>query len=401
MSIFEFRAENRQGNIVFGQVEADDATSAEKILVTQGLSVLILEETKMGIMSKNLIFRRRVPMRDLIIFTRQLSTLISADVPVVRALHGLIDQTSNVYLAEIITDLSDEVEGGTNLSTALESFPHVFNLFFRSVIRSGETSGKLDEVLEYLADQSEREYDLKSRFFGAMIYPIFVIFALIVVAILTIMFVLPNLTDILKETQNELPAATKILIGISDFFLGYWWSIMLLFLLGYALFYFYRKSELGEKQIDRMKIHIPVFGKLLEKVYLVRFTMSLQTLIRGGVTVSESLRTVANVTENRWYHDAILDTAKNIEDGNRLAESLRSTDVFPPLLYHMVDVGETSGKLDKILDKISRFYKRELDNGINTLMTLLEPVIIVILGIGVAFLLLAVVLPMYNLASQL
>ncbi len=401
MPLFEFRSENQRGEVVTGRVEAIDVDNAAKMIITHGLRVIQIEEAHEKLSEKEFFILRRVPTREIVIFVRQLATLISANVPLMRALVSLVPQTSHRLLRQIITDVAQDIDGGTNFSAALSRYPHVFNEFFISVVRSGETSGKLDEVLEYLADQFEREYDLMGRLKGVMIYPIFVLGALIAVAILTITYVLPNLTDILQETTQTLPLATRMLIAISNFFRNFWWSLLLVGGGVMLALFSYSRTRSGRKVLDTLKLKIPIFGPLFKKVYLVRFARGLQTLIKGGVNLVMSLRTIATITNNVVFQSAIIQTANSVADGNRFSESLKETGHFPPLVYQMIDVGETSGKLDIILEKVAMFYKREVDNTVNALMVLLEPLVIILLGIGVTFILLAVIIPLYNLANQL
>ncbi len=342
----------------------------------------------------------RVKIKDIVIFSRQFSVMTSANVTVVQALKILIEQTSNVKLKIIISEIAFEVDAGSRLSDALAKRPGIFSDFYVSVIRSGETSGRLDESLTYLANEMEKDYDMISKVRGAMIYPAFVLSGLLAVGIVMMVFVIPKLTSVLTESGTELPMATKILIGTSDFMSGYWWLIILIIVGIVSGVYYYNKTAKGSYLIDVIKLRVPIFGKLFQRIYLVRFTRSLNTLIVGGVTITEGLKISAEVVNNKVYRKLINETVKVVEDGNSISSVFIKSDEIPKMVSQMMSIGEQTGKLDLVLERISEFYSREVDNIIANLMALMEPVIMLLMGVAVAIMVAAVILPMYNMAGS-
>ncbi|MDP2736965.1 MAG: type II secretion system F family protein, partial [bacterium] len=371
-----------------------------EILAEKGLSVVVISEVSSGKRKFNLDFLNRVKIKDIVIFSRQFSVLISANVSMVQALKVLVDQTSNLTLKMVISEVADEVDAGTTLSEALGKRVNIFSNFYVSVIRSGETSGKLDEVLSYLADEMEKDYDMMSKVKGAMIYPAFVLSSLVVVGVVMMIFVVPKLTGILTESGAELPITTRILIGTSGFMQKYWWLILIMVVGIVAAFKWYIKRPQGRRQLDYIKLRLPIFGHLFQLIYLVRFTRSMNTLIVGGVTIDNSLKVAAEVVGNKIYQELIEETIKEVEDGNSISSVFMNSKVIPKMVSQMLNIGEKTGKMDIILERITNFYSREISNMVANLMTLMEPIIMVIMGVAVGMMVAAIILPMYNLASN-
>lgn len=404
MALFRYRAKNNNGQIKEGIIEADSEDMAVEMMAEKDLIVISLKEKKEANIKlekfSSLSFLNQVKPKDLVIFSRQLSVMISATIPIVQALRTLIAQTENVTLKIIISQVADEVEGGAKLSVALGAHPKIFNNFYINLIKSGETAGQLDEVLNYLADQQEKDYDLRSRIKGAMIYPAFIFCGLIVVGAIMMIFVVPKITDMIKETGGELPISTKILIGTSEFLVSWWWILAIIIIGLVVAIKYYIKSVAGRRQWDLMKIKWPVFGNLFRKIYLVRFTRSLSTLVKGGVSLTQSLEIVAGVINNVIFYDLIMRTAKEVESGNSIATVFLQSRNVPPMLSQMMVIGEKTGKLEEILAKLSDFYTREVNNLVRNLTTLMEPIVMILMGIAVGILVAAIILPMYNMASN-
>lgn len=396
---FEYKAKDKDNRLVKGMVEAESETAASEVLREKGLIIIALTERKGG-WTAGLQFLNRVKAKDLVIFSRQLSVLIASTVPIVQALRVLVKQTENVVLQSIISEIADEVEGGVKLSSALGKHPKIFSNFFINMIKSGETSGRLDEVLNYLADQQEKDYDLMSKVRGAMIYPVFILSGLLVVGIVMMVFVVPKLTEMLRESGAELPLTTRLLIGTSDFMVDYWWALIIMVGAFIGAVILYKKTPVGKKQWDYLKLKIPIFGSLFQKIYLVRITRSLSTLLKGGITVSSSLNVVAEVVGNVIYKDLVLKTVKEVEDGNSITVLFSQSRVVPQMMSQMLSIGEQTGKLDQILEKLAAFYSREIDNLVRNLVTLIEPMIMILMGVAVGMMVSAIILPMYKLASQ-
>ncbi len=345
-------------------------------------------------------FLNRVPPKDLVIFSRQLSVMISADVPIVQALRVLIRQTVNKSLKIVVANLAADVEGGTKFSAALARYPDVFSDFFVNIIRSGETTGKLDEVLNYLADQQEKDYDLSSKIKGAMIYPAFILFGLVAVGIVMMIFVIPKLTDILKESGATLPLSTRILITTSDIMKNYWWALLIAFVGIVGAVRYIISFPVGRKYWDTLKIKLPIFGELFRRIYMVRFTRSFSTLLTGGVEIVGALKITAAIVGNAIYKNLILETVREVEDGNPITTVFAKSKEIPVMVSQMLGIGEQTGKIDAILARLTDFYTREIENMVRNLTTIMEPLIMLFMGVAVGIMVSAVILPMYSLATQ-
>ena len=402
MAIFDYRAKDHQGNTVSGVIEAPTENVAAELLTERRYIILNLAPRRKAVLfQSSLGFLNRVPMREVVIFSRQLAVMINTAVPIVQALRILVKQTKTVAFKIIISEIADEVDGGAKLSTALSRYPQVYSEFFVHMIRSGETTGKLDETLNYLADQLEKDYDLNSRIKGAMIYPAFILTAIVGVGIVMMIYVIPKLTAVLEESGTKLPLSTKLMINTSKFLKQDWWLVVLI-LIGLGFLYrLITHTNAGRRQMDAMKIRMPIFGNLFQKIYLTRFTRSIATLIMGGIPLSRTLEIVADIVGNSVYKELTLDTIAVIEDGSSIATLFAKSRDVPPMLTQMMTVGEQTGKLDVILSKLSDFYSKEVDNLIRNLVSLMEPVIMLVLAIGVAVLVMAILLPMYNLSSAI
>ena len=400
MPIYKYKAFDKDKKVQEGMVEANSKEYVGEILAEKGFSVISVAEISSGKKKISLNFLNRVKIKDIVIFSRQFSVLISANVSMVQAIKILIDQTSNITLKMVISEVADEVDAGSTLSEALGKRPNVFSNFYISVVRSGETSGKLDEVLSYLADEMEKDYDMMSKIKGAMIYPAFVLSSLIAVGVVMMVFVVPKLTAILTESGGELPLTTRILIGTSGFMQKYWWLLIVIVVGLASAFRWYVKRPQGKRQLDFIKLRLPIFGHLFQLIYLVRFTRSMNTLIVGGVTIDNSLKVAAEVVGNKIYQELIEETIKEVEDGNSISSVFINSKTIPKMVSQMLSIGEKTGKMDVILERITNFYGREISNMVANLMALMEPLIMVVMGVAVGVMVAAVILPMYNLASN-
>jgi len=401
MAIFQYKARDKNEVTFSGRVEAGSEAEAVEMLKERELSVIFvkLEKNEKSKTGSSIVFGRVKP-KDVVIFSRQFAVLISANVPVVQSLKIVVDQTESIKLKIAVSQVADEIDAGTRLSEALGKHPKIFSNFYVSVIRSGETSGKLDEVLTYLADEMEKDYDMTSKIRGAMIYPIFVFAGLTGVGVVMMVFVVPKLTAILTETGAELPFATKVLIGMSGFMTNYWWLLILVvggLVAGIKFFY---NTAGGKKTIDYLKLRLPIFGHLFQMIYLVRFTRSMQTLIIGGVNITKSLKITADVVSNEIYKELIEQTVKEVEDGNSISNVFAESNQIPKMVSQMMSIGEKTGKMDIILQRITEFYSREINNIVANLMTLMEPIIMVIMGVAVGLMVAAIIMPMYNMAQS-
>jgi type IV pilus assembly protein PilC len=300
----------------------------------------------------------------------------------------------------IIKDLIASIENGESLSLALSKHPDVFGDVYISLVKSGEASGSLDKAFSYLADQLEKEYELKGKVKGAMTYPIFVLSALGIVGMLMFKFVLPNLTAVLEEQGGELPAVSVWLIAFTKFFDKFWWVVIMLIGLLILSVRYLITTPSGRYQWDKLKIQLPLLGDIFQKIYLARFARNLSTLVLGGTPIIKAMQIVADVINNVIYKEIVLLAVKKIQSGKSVSESITGYKEFPKIVVQMVRVGEQTAQLDDILAKIAVFYEKEVDNKVSTLTTLLEPLIMIVLGIGVGVMVAGILLPIYNLASS-
>lgn len=381
-------------------MEAVGEDMAADTLKDKGYKILSLQESHAGSGGFNIVLDR-VKTKDLVVMSRQLSVLVSANVSLVESLRILVDQTENMRLKMIISELGDNVDEGARLSDALAKHPKIFGDFYINVIRAGETSGKLDDSLNYLADELEKDYDMMSKIKGAMIYPAFVVCGMIVVGIIMMIFVVPKLTDVITQAGGELPMSTKILIGTSDFMVGYWYLLIIALVAAAVGFRFLLAVPAVRQVFDLLLLRLPIFGQLFQKIYLVRFVRSLETLIAGGVNIAKALEISGRVISNSVYQNLILETKKQVEDGESIALVFEQSTEIPPMVSQMMKIGEKTGRLDEILNKVSNFYTREINNTIANLMSLMEPIIMVVMGVGVGIMVAAIILPMYNMASSM
>lgn len=399
---FHYVAKTSQGKVRSGLVEALSQAEALQVLQSHNLVVLRLEKSEsFSLFSKRLKIFERVKRKEVFVFFRELAILVGAGVPLVQSLTAMSRQIENVYLREVVSNLAKEVSSGTALSKAMAKYPKVFSIFSVNLIKSGEVAGRLHQCLEYLADFLEKEYYLISKIRGAMIYPVFILFVFLVVGVVVMVMVIPQLTSILVEVGQDLPLSTRVVIWSSDFVRQWgFWIFLVLAIAGLA-FWRYQKTENGKALWDSFVLKIPIFGRILKKTYLARSASNLSSLLKGGVSLIKALGISGEVIGNTVYRDIIWQARDDVKVGRSISDSLLKHKEFPPLYIQMVKTGEQTGKIDSILEKLSSFYNREVDNIVNNLSQLIEPVLLVILGIGVAILVFSVFMPIYNLAGGL
>lgn len=401
MPNFYYKAKNSFGRVVLGMVEATSQETAIDVLANKKLLILEIDDRPIGL--SGLMFLKfsfkRVSIKELVIFFRQLSVMIDANMPLVKSLGIMTKQTNNDYFRQVISTVADEVDGGNQLSVAMSAFPAIFSKFYVNIIKSGETSGRLSEVLNYLADQKEKDYDLESKVKGAMIYPVFILAVLGIVGFIAMAFIIPNITDLLVESGATLPLLTRVLMAVSGFFNHFWWLIILVVAGLISGWLYWVKTESGKDIYDRIKLHIPVFGKIFKQIYIVRICRSFATLIRGGVPIVASLEVVKEVADNKVYEMILAEAVKAVDEGSPLSEALLDPNI-PVVVSQLISVGEETGKLDEVLERAAEFYAREVDNSVKNLSTLIEPAIMVFLGLTVGLFVAAIILPMWQLSSS-
>lgn len=401
---FNYQARTKTGDMQSGVIEASSREVASNLLQKYGLYITFLEELEpKAIYKRKIKFFERISGKDIVIFTRQLTIMFQTKVSLIEALKVLAVQIKNKDFKEKILKMSEEVEGGASFSAALSLFPKIFSPFYISMAKSGESSGKLSESLTVLADHLERDYDLSSKLKGAMVYPAFLIFVAIIVVILMITFVIPRLTEVFLESGAELPLLTRILVSLSDFFRS---SAGLIFLIITVLFIFfifrYLKTQKGKEIFERVSIRLPVIGYFLKMIYLCRFAENLSTLVEGGIPIAKSLEVSGEIVNNSLYREVIFKARDGVRRGETIASILNNyPELFPAVFNQMVMVGEKTGTLSSTLLQIMNFYQKEVERTTASIMSLLEPVLIVFLGLIVAGLMAAILIPLYQMASLL
>lgn len=342
----------------------------------------------------------RPSQKDVVLFTRQMATLVDADVPLVEGLHAIVRQIEKESFRKVISTVISSIEGGASLSVALDEHRKVFSKFYISLVRAGEIAGKMQTTLAYLADYLERSSSLNSKIRGALAYPAFVLFALILVTGIMITTVLPQLLSIVKDAGiTDIPLTTKIVIAITDFVNSFIILILALLIGGVIFLFYYIKTPSGRQWFDSFKIGIPRFGRVVRNLYLARIAETLSTLIKSGVPILEGLNITSEVVGNVIYKGILLQAIENIRGGGTISEVFERYKEFPPLVNSMLVIGEKTGRTDFMLENIFNFYKTEAENDIQNLAQLIEPVLILLLGLGVGVLVAAVLLPIYSLVG--
>ncbi|MDK2949289.1 MAG: type pilus assembly protein PilC [Patescibacteria group bacterium] len=403
---YSYQAKDNNGVKKTGIIEASSREAVLDFLSDDGLFPIEVvqqeSEKAKGALDKKITLFDGVSMKDVAIFSRQLSIMIDSNVPPAEALEALGDQTKNASFKEKIYNISRDVREGTQLSNALNKYPKIFSYFYVNMVKSGEVSGNLPSILEKVASHLESEYEIRSKVTGAMTYPavILVIFVLIFAVIM--IFVIPGLVEVLEETGQELPLATRIIMGISDFFVNFWYIVILVFGGIIAFFVKYPKTPSGKDLFDRILLKIPVLGNFYKSLFLTRFAENFSTLISAGITINEALEVVAKLIGNNVYQEAILTAKEKVVKGESISNVLsRRPDIISPLFVQMVSVGEKTGKLDSSLENVVRFYKRETEVFINSLSSIIEPLLIIGLALMVGLLVAAVLLPMYQVTTTI
>ena len=402
MANFEYQARTKNGEVQTGIVEAANEQSALKILQGNNLIVISVSAVESApLYLKQFKFLQRVSAKDLAIFSRQLATLFAASVPIVPSLYTLAKQVDNTKLQDALLDIAANVDGGMSLDKALEQYPDIFSNFYVQIIRAGEESGTLDKVLNYLADYTEREHRIFSKIRGSMMYPAFIMGVFLIVGTAMLVFVIPQLLSVLSQSGGQLPFITKVIAGASDFIRNQWYLLLAGLVIGLFVVIRFLRTQMGKDAWSRWQLRLPIFGKIFRNIYLFRFTESFGLLIRGGVPINISLEISANVIDNKIYKDIILDAKDKVTKGVPLSSALENYSEVSGMVTQMISVGEKTGKLDSVLENVANFYEQEVSNAIDNLVSLIEPVLIVILGAGVALLVAGILLPIYTSINTL
>ncbi len=393
-----YQARSKEGKIETGTIEASSKESAAVLLQKYNIFVTSLKpQTSLVLRSETLNFLNKVSTKDLAIFARQLSVMMQSRVPVVQSLKSLAVQTKNPNFREKILKISQLVEEGNSLSDSFGTFPDVFNIFFISLIKTGEASGKISDSLSYLSDHLERDHDIMSQIKSAMIYPAFVVCVLGSVMLIVIFFVMPKLVELLKQTTSKPPLFTLIMINFYAFLSSYGWLLILAFIALVIFIIGYFGTKEGKKRFDRISLKIPFINGFLKKIFLIRFAENISTLISAGLSINNALKITRDTVDNIVYKEILTETEERVSEGEKISSVLvKYPEYAPPFVVQMIQVGEETGKLDKNLLEIVRFYEKEVSRAVATFTALLEPIMIVFLGLFVAFLAVSVIEPLYG-----
>ncbi|MFH1671235.1 MAG: type II secretion system F family protein [Candidatus Portnoybacteria bacterium] len=397
---FSYIVRTKDGQLQQGTIEASNKTAALNTLQDRQLIIVKLVSLERApFFAKDIKIFQRIKRKDIFLFFRQMAILVDADVPLVESLKILGQQFENEHFRGVIVKMANEIDSGSSFSQALAEHPKAFSSFAINLIKTGEVSGRLKETLDYLADHLEKEYYLISKVRGAMAYPGFILGAFVIAGVLIMTMVIPNLTQILLEADQDLPLSTKVVIWSSNFIRDFGWLLLLIFVGIVVLLIRYNRTKEGKAQIDEIKLKIPIFGKILQKTYLARLADNLGVLVKGGVSIIESLDISGEVVGNAVFKKIISQARDDVKVGKTISSAFDNHKEIPPLFNQMIRTGEKTGKLDLILGKLSTFYGKEVENIVNNLTQIIEPALLIVLAFGVAILVFSVFMPIYNLTG--
>lgn len=399
---FFYKATSKDGKRASGIIEARGKDEVVSYLRSHGLLPITVIQKKESVILSLLPFFNKVTAQDVSFFTRQLASMLTSGLTLMEALRILKEQVDNrPAMEEMMQKLIADVEGGKSFSQSIGSFPKVFSPIYISLIKSAESGGLLDVVLVRLADNLEKKQKLKSTIKSALLYPAIVLVGMVVVMIVMMIFVVPQLSQIYKSFDIDLPLPTRIIVGLSDNFLILWPFFLGFGVVGSIIFRRWHKTEAGKLIFDDLLLRVPVFGKLIKQSTIAEFSRTLSLLVGAGTLVVEALHQTSDVAGNTLYKNAISGVAQAVEKGVGVGDALSGYTLFPPMLVQMAKIGEQTGKLDESLLRVSEYYEREVDQTTKTLATSMEPFIMVVLGGGVAFLMIAIITPIYSLTSAI
>lgn len=400
MKRFSYEAKDTTtGNVVKATVQADSEAAAAKLLLAQGFTPHSIKEIDEN---SSLLARitGRITTKDKVVFTRQLSTLISAGLPLSQSLHTVYEQTENKRLRAVVEDIIASVEGGKSLAESFGKHPQVFNNLFLALVKAGEASGTLDDALRRIATQQEKDAAMMSKIRGAMVYPVIVLTVIMAVIIFMLIVVVPQVKKLYDDLSQELPFITQIMVGTADFLIQFGWVVVLAAIVLGVYLKNYFKTDSGIKTKDTFKLNIPLFGGMFRKLYMSRLARTGQTLLTTGVPMLDMLKITGQAVNNSIIERSILRAAEKVKGGKALSDSLKTEDYILPFVPQMINIGEKSGKIDEMLGKAAQVYEDELDEEIKSLSTAIEPVLMVVLAIVAGGLVGAILLPIYGLVNN-
>jgi len=401
MAVFSYSAVDAEGNERQGTIDAINEDVAISALQRRGLVISSIDGAgKKSVLESKISFFDRVTNADIVMLSRQITTLFEAQVSALRAFRLLAAEARTPILAEKLTEISTDIQSGSTISAALSRHPKIFSAFYVNMVRAGEETGKLDETFAFLADYLDRNYEITQKARNAMIYPAFIILTFLSVMTLMMTLVIPNLATMLTDVGQDVPIYTKIVIGMSTFMRQY--ILLILVLIGGALIFLWRYAHTprGQEVLSRARLEMPIIGGIYRKIYLSRIADNLSTMLRSGIQILRGLEITALVVEDATYQRVLTDAAVDVKAGLPVSEALRKHPEMPGIVVAMMKIGEETGNMGKILETMARFYRREVNNAVDTLVSLIEPFLIVALALGVAVLLASILVPIYNIASS-
>ncbi len=400
MKRFTYKAKGKDGKIIQGEVEAQDLANAAKLVRGKGLIVISIKAKSQTIFGVINSFRGRITSSDISNFTRQFATMINAGLPITESL-SILKLQSKENFEPIVAKILSDIESGESLSAAFAKNPKVFSPTYVALIKAGETGGVLDKVLARVADNLEKAEEFKGKIVGALIYPIIIVIGMIIVTFIMMIFVIPKLLSLYTQFNATLPLPTQIVVTISNFFVQFWPFMLILAIVGFFGLSSYAKTVAGRKKLDELIFKIPIFGELQQKTMLTDLARTLALMVGSGVPIIEGINVTADAMGNTVIKDALIDAGRQVEKGFPIAFSFaKHPEAFPYIFSQMMAVGEESGKIDEVLSKLAQIFETESDQKVKTLTASIEPIVMVILGVGVGFLVIAVILPIYNLTNQ-
>ncbi len=402
MKKYKYSARDVKGKVVNGVVEARDGNAVTDILHDRGLIVVTIKES-MGIDFERLseVNIGGIPMKEKVIFMRQMSTMVGAGLPLTRALEIMTQQVENPFFRRTLKDVLTSVQSGKSLSNSFRAQEEIFDEITLNLIEAGEESGKLEIILERLATELEEKNSLSSKLKSAMIYPAIILLVIVAVVILMMFVLVPSMASIYADFNAELPFATKLLMNISDFFINYWWAMLVVIAVLVIGGKYYLGSHKGKRTFDKLVLKIPVVGGIITKMQLSQFTRILALLLGSGLSIIKALELTASSLSNSVFKDVVLDAKSEVEKGGALALPIARSEYFPLLVSSMIAVGEETGEIDAVLTKVSEYYKEEVDVATSSLSSVLEPVFLIIMGLAIGFIAMAVYMPMFQLSSAI
>jgi type IV pilus assembly protein PilC len=400
MAKFNYKARTKDGELQVGNVEAANRDGALAILLSHELFVLSVEPVVENEWYNRILdFFKRVKTQDLMIFTRQFATLLASQVPLSDSLSSLYKQADKPVLKEAIYEIANDIDAGFSLSQALERHRSIFSEFYVNMIKSAEVTGRLSEVLNFLADYLEKQAALLSKVKNALTYPAFVIGLFVVVVIVMVTMVFPQITPIFAQANIEMPFFTKLLLGFGTFVSNWWFFLIIALVAVLVVLVDYFRTNEGKVVLDTIILKLPIVGPLFQKLYISRFAESARVLIKGGLTIPQAVEISSHTIGNTVYEELLHNAAQDIRKGRLLSQALASMNEFPPLVSQLLSVGESTGRLEDLLSKVNDFYSRQVEDTVENLVTLLQPILMVVIGVVVAILFASILLPIYNLSK--